>query len=259
MSGYYKKKAFNVFDPKSTAPYKLSRSKIDLFMECPQCFYLDRRLGVGRPPGFPFNLNSAVDTLLKKEFDLYRKQQAAHPFIEEFDIDAIPFDHPELDIWRENFKGIEYFHEPTNLLITGAVDDLWVNPEDEIIVVDYKSTSKTSEINLDADWQIGYKRQMEVYQWLFRQNGFKVSNVGYFVYCNGDTGLPQFDKKLEFIIKVIPYEGDTSWIDEILPKIKDCLMSNVIPEMAEDCDYCNYRKNAVIAKIKHDKQFKDGK
>ncbi len=63
MSGYYKKKAFNVFDPKSTAPYKLSRSKIDLFMECPQCFYLDRRLGVGRPPGFPFNLNSAVDTL----------------------------------------------------------------------------------------------------------------------------------------------------------------------------------------------------
>ncbi|MFA6252441.1 MAG: PD-(D/E)XK nuclease family protein [Candidatus Paceibacterota bacterium] len=255
MSNYYKKSS-NIFDPNSKMPFKLSRSKIDLFMDCPQCFYLDRRLGVGRPPGFPFNLNSAVDTLLKKEFDLYREKQAAHPFIEEFDIDAIPFDHPKLNIWRENFKGIEHLHEKTNLLITGAVDDLWINPDEELIVVDYKSTSKTSEITLDADWQISYKRQMEVYQWLFRQNGFKVSNTGYFVYCNGDTGLPQFDKKLEFIIKVIPYAGDTSWIDSTLPKIKDCLMSSEIPEMNPDCDYCNYRKNAVIAKIKHEKEAK---
>ncbi len=47
--------------------FKLSRSKIDLFLECPRCFYLGNRLGVSRPPGFPFTLNSAVDALLKKE------------------------------------------------------------------------------------------------------------------------------------------------------------------------------------------------
>ena len=62
----------NIYDPKSDKPFKISRSKIDRFVECPRCFYVDRRLGTDRPPGFPFNINSAVDTLLKKEFDVYR-------------------------------------------------------------------------------------------------------------------------------------------------------------------------------------------
>ncbi len=251
MSQYYRKST-NIFDPQTNKSFKLSRSKIDLFMECPQCFYLDRRLGVGRPPGFPFTLNSAVDTLLKKEFDLHRKEKTPHPLIKEFGVDAIPYQDERMDTWRNTFKGIEYLHEPTNLLITGAIDDVWTNPERELIIVDYKATSKESEVNLDAEWQRGYKRQMEIYQWLFKQNDFKVSPVGYFVYCNGDTGKPYFDKKLEFNIKIIPYKGDTSWIEKTLFDIKECLLGNKIPEMNPDCDYCNYRKNAVMAKIKHE-------
>lgn len=253
MSQYYKKSS-NIFDPKSANPFKLSRSKIDLFMECPQCFYLDRRLGVGRPPGFPFTLNSAVDSLLKKEFDLHRKEKTPHPFIEEFGIDAIPYQHKDIDTWRNNFKGIEYLDKENNLLITGAIDDIWVNPKGEVMIVDYKATSKTSEVNLDADWQRGYKRQMEIYQWLFKKNGFDVSKTGYFVYCNGDTGKPFFDKKLEFDIKVIPYAGDDSWIENSLKDIKKCLMSDEIPEMNPECDYCNYRKNARDAKGKHERK-----
>jgi len=253
MSNYYKK-SNNIFNPKSKDPFKLSRSKIDLFVDCPQCFYLDRRLGISRPPSFPFSLNSAVDALLKKEFDLYRKQKAPHPLIEEFGIDAIPYEHKDIDIWRDNFIGMQYLHEPTNLLVTGAIDDIWVNSSGEVIIVDYKATSKTSEVNLDAEWQDGYKRQMEIYQWLFIKNGFDVSKTGYFVYCNGDTGKPEFDKKLEFNIKVIPYTGDTSWIENKLIEIKDCLMSDKIPEPNPNCDYCNYRKNAVMAKVKHEKK-----
>lgn len=253
MSEYYRK-SNNIFDPKSDKSFRLSRSKIDLFMECPQCFYLDRRLSVGRPPGFPFTLNSAVDALLKKEFDLYRKKKAPHPLMEEFGVDAVPFEHADLDTWRNTLKGISYLHEPTNLLITGAIDDIWINPAGEVIIVDYKATSKTSEVNLDAEWQRGYKRQMEIYQWLFKKNGFNVSPTGYFVYCNGNTGKPYFDKKLEFDIKVIPYTGDDSWIEGALEEIKECLMSDKIPEMSQECDYCNYRKNAVMAKMKHEKK-----
>jgi len=61
--------ARKLFDPDSDKPFALSRSKVELFQDCPRCFYLDRRLGIARPPGFPFNLNSAVDALLKTEFD----------------------------------------------------------------------------------------------------------------------------------------------------------------------------------------------
>jgi len=243
MSNYYNpQRQKNVFDPKSTEPFKLSRSKIDLFLNCPRCFYLDRRLGIGQPPGFPFNLNTAVDTLLKKEFDFHRAKNQAHPLMANYHLDLVPFAHKELNNWRTNFHGVQYLHRQTNFLVFGAVDDIWCDTKNNLYVVDYKSTSKDSEVNIDADWQIGYKRQMEVYQWLLRQNGFSVSDTGYFVYCNGQTDREAFDAKLEFDIKIIPYQGRADWIDETLIKAKECLLRNQIPDYGDNCDYCAYVK-----------------
>ena len=232
-----------MFVPGSEQMFKLSRSKIDLFLNCPRCFYLDRRLGVGRPPGFPFTLNSAVDALLKKEFDIHRAQKTAHPLMKSYGVDAVPFVHENMDKWRENFVGVQYLHEPTNFLVFGAVDDLWQLPSKELVVVDYKATSKNEKIEkLDKGWQIGYKRQMEVYQWLLRKNNHKVSDTGYFVYCNGITDKKAFDGKLEFDITLIPYEGDDKWIEETLIKTRERLEQDKIPNANWNCDYCAYRK-----------------
>lgn len=222
--------------------WKLSRSKIDLFIQCQLCFYLDNKLGVSRPKGFPFNLNSAVDHLLKKEFDIHRAGKTAHPLMKKYGVEAVPFSHKDIDKWRENFVGIQFKDEKTGMLITGAVDDVWVNPKGELIVVDYKSTSKDSEINLDAEWQDGYKRQMEVYQWLLRMNGFKVSDTGYFVYANGQKDRKAFDGKLEFDVTLIPYKGNADWIEKTIAEIKKCLVSEKFPKSSLGCDYCNYRR-----------------
>jgi CRISPR/Cas system-associated exonuclease Cas4 (RecB family) len=241
VSQYYiAKKTKGIFDPRSKEAFKLSRSKIDLFIECPRCFYLDRRLGVGRPPGFPFNLNSAVDFLLKKEFDVHRKGKTPHPLMKAYGLKAVPFQHKDIDTWRENFVGVQCLHKPTNFLVTGAVDDIWINDDGELHIVDYKATAKDSEVNLDAEWQDGYKRQMEVYQWLLRQKGFKVSDTGFFVYANGQRDRKAFDGKLEFDVKIIPYKGNDSWIEKTLEKIKDCLSDDRIPASSKTCDYCSY-------------------
>lgn len=244
MTQYYKpNRTFGLYNPSDPKPFRISRSKIDLFIKCPRCFYLDRVLGIGQPPGFPFSLNSAVDKLLKKEFDIHRSKHTAHPLMEAYGLDAIPFEHEKMDEWRDSLKrGITYLHQATNLLITGGVDDVWVNPQGELIIVDYKSTSKDSEVNLDAEWQDGYKRQMEVYQWLFRKNGFKVSSTGYFVYCNGKTDGEAFDAKLEFDIKLIPYVGNTDWIEQTIVDMHNCLNGNEIPKSNPDCDFCQYVK-----------------
>jgi len=242
MSKYYKpRRTRNLYEPGVTKPFRLSRSKIDLYLNCYRCFYLDRRLGIGRPPGFPFNLNSAVDALLKKEFDVHRANGTNHPLQKAYGIDAIPYQHEKMDDWRDSLrKGSEYHHQETNLMITGGVDDVWVKPNGELIIVDYKATSKDAEVSLDADWQIGYKRQMEIYQWLFRKNGFNVSNTGYFVYCNGKTDSPAFDAKLEFDITLLPYEGDDNWVEQTIKDAYNCLNGDSIPEVGEDCDYCAY-------------------
>ncbi|MFH1413056.1 MAG: PD-(D/E)XK nuclease family protein [bacterium] len=246
MSQYYNpKRTRNLFDPNSKEPFKLSRTKIELFLDCPRCFYVDRRLGVGRPPGFPFNLNSAVDTLLKKEFDVHRAKGTEHPLMKAYGVKAVPFQHESINTWRENFVGIQYLHKPTNLIIFGAVDDIWFDDKAELVVVDYKATSKNEKITaLDQEWQDGYKRQMEIYQWLLRHNDFPVSNIGYFVYCNGITDKQAFDAKLEFDITLIPHKGDDSWVEQTINNAHKCLISDTIPQASADCDYCSYR-NAV--------------
>jgi len=224
--------------------WRLSRSKISLFLECARCFYIDNKLGTKRPPGFPFNLNSAVDALLKKEFDMHRAEGTAHPLMEEYGLDVVPFKDDRMDAWRDALKrGVEYMHVETGLPISGAVDDIWVRPNGELVVVDYKATSKDGKITeLDQDWHIGYKRQLEVYQWLLRRNDLPVSNTAYWVYANADKDKKAFDGQLEFEITLVPYEGDDSWVDGTLRDIKVCLDSGDLPEPATDCDYCRYRE-----------------
>ncbi|PIP73859.1 MAG: hypothetical protein COW88_00635 [Candidatus Lloydbacteria bacterium CG22_combo_CG10-13_8_21_14_all_47_15] len=238
------KRARNLYIPGGKTPFKISRTKIELFLNCNKCFYLDRRFGVSRPSFPAFTLNSAVDALLKKEFDIHRVKKEAHPLMTEYGIDAVPFQHEKMDEWRENFKGVQYLHEPTNFLVFGAVDDIWVTPEGELMVVDYKATSKDEKPNLDGFWQQAYKRQMEVYQWLLRKNGFRVSNTGYFVYVNGRRDNEAFDGKLEFDVDVIPYTGDDSWIETALAGAKKTLENDIVPEPADECEYCEYRKAA---------------
>lgn len=237
LRGTYKPKTF---DPTSSVPFRLSRSKIDLFIRCPRCFYLDRRLGIQQPSGPPFTLNSAVDKLLKKEFDIHRAKGQSHPLMKTYGIDAIPFAHEELNTWRDNFKGIRFYHQPTNFIITGAIDDIWINPKGEVMIVDYKSTSKSGEITLDDEWKDTYKRQAEVYQWLFRKNSFRVSKLAYFVYCNGDTDKSAFDGKLEFSVKILPYAGDDSWVEGTIGDARRCLVMDKIPARDKSCEFCNY-------------------
>lgn len=245
MSEYYRpKRSRNLYDPSLKDPFKLSRSKIDLFLECPRCFYLDRRLGVLRPPGFPFSLNSAVDHLLKKEFDAKRAEGKPHPLMERFAVNAVPFAHESMERWRDVFNGVRHHHEPTNFLVYGAIDDVWESPDGALHIVDYKATSKDGEVTLDAAWQDGYKRQVEVYQWLFRKNGFTVSPVAYFVYANGKRDRRAFDGVLEFDISIIPYSGSDAWVEKGLREAHALLVDERIPPKSGACDYCSYREAA---------------
>jgi CRISPR/Cas system-associated exonuclease Cas4 (RecB family) len=138
------------------ASFKVSRSKIELFMQCPRCFWLDTTLKITRPSSPPFNINKAIDELFKKEFDVYRKKGEPHPIMIEGKVDAVPFLHKDLNTWRANFTGVSTLHELTNLHVFGAVDDVWVNKDKELIVVDYKATAKATEVGIESAWQISY-------------------------------------------------------------------------------------------------------
>lgn len=242
FSGYRGQRSRNLYDPLSTKLFKISRSKLELFLKCARCFYIDRRLGVGHPPGYPFSLNVAVDALLKKEFDRYRDEQRPHPLCIENGLDVIPFKHDDIERWRDSLHaGVQYVIPNINIMLHGGLDDVWIdNKTNELIVVDYKATSKKEEVSLDAPWQIGYKRQAEIYQWLLRKNGFEVSDTAYFVYCNGKADKEAFNKQLFFDISLLPYKGDDSWVETAIIEAYECLKSDQIPSVIDSCDYCIY-------------------
>ena len=229
-----------LYIPGQKEVFALSRSKIDLFIQCPRCFYLDRVHGISRPQFPAFLLNSAVDELFKKEFDIHRAAGRAHPIMEQYKIDAIPFRHDDLEGWRHNFTGVRTVHGPTNFELFGAVDDIWINAQGELYVVDYKSTSKDEAITLDDKWKEGYKRQLEIYQWLLRQKGFKVSEKGFFVFANARKDRKAFDGKLEFDVTLLEYNGSTEWIEDAILRKNRVLDSENVPASNPDCENCDY-------------------
>jgi CRISPR/Cas system-associated exonuclease Cas4 (RecB family) len=246
MANYWRERS-QPYKPGQTTAFKVSRSKIELFMQCRRCFWLDVRLKIKRPSSPPFNINKAIDELYKKEFDAHRTAGTPHPIMTDNQIKAVPYQHANLDQWRHNFTGITTVHQPTNLHIFGAVDDIWVNDANQLIVVDYKATSKNQEVSIDSDWQISYKRQLEIYQWLLRQNGFDVSDTGYFVYTNARQDLDGFGDRLEFRTKLIPYTGKADWIEPTLLEMKACMESNEMPPVGQaamggECEFCAYAR-----------------
>jgi len=235
-----------IYQKNSDTPFKISRSKIDMFLDCPRCFYLEARHGLKRPSTPPFTLNVAVDTLLKQEFDAHRAKGRKHPLQKKYKIDCLPVAHQNLNQWRHNFTGVQYLHPQTNFLVFGAIDDLWQDSKGKFVVVDYKATAKKEIVTelKEGGWHDHYRKQMEVYQWLLRHNGLKVSDTGYFVYCTGRPDKRAFDAKLEFAVVVFPYKGKDEWVEDSLLKIKKTLNSDKIPKSGLECEYCEYRERA---------------
>lgn len=248
-----------LYNKKATAPFRVSRSKIELFTQCQRCFWLEAIKGIKRPSSPPFNINKAIDELFKKEFDSYRNKKEQHPLMKQFGVDAIPFAHKELDTWRHNFTGVQYLHEPTNLLIFGAVDDIWINPAGELMVVDYKATAKDQPVKAlreEGSWHDMYRHQMEVYQWLLKKNGFTVSDTGYFVYATGSWSADKFDNNLAFETHVFPHTGNNEWVDNVINDMKACLESDEMPPvgvaaMGGVCEHCEYAKARTKLTLEH--------
>lgn len=246
-----------LYKPGHPAPYELSRSRIENFIQCPACFYLKQVRGVPFPSIPGFNINEATDILLKRDFDQYRGQSETHPFLREKGLEhLVPYYHENFELWTQSLHfgadgRMNTVHQPTNPKIGGGLDDVWLNTETgQLHIVDYKSTSQKSpgkEISLDDPWKASYKRQMDLYVWVMRQKGFDVSSTGYFLYCDGDRFsdydfLGKSGAVMKFKMSLIPYETSTEWVEPTLESIDKCLNSDLCPDHNSDCEFGTFIK-----------------
>ena len=112
-----------VYNPENPEPYELSRSQIEAYIKSTACFWM-RRVKNIKFPGMPgFLLNTATDTLLKKDFDKYRMKQVPHPVMEQNGLGhLVPYSHENFELWTKSLQlGLRNVHEPTNMIIGGGL------------------------------------------------------------------------------------------------------------------------------------------
>ena len=227
-------------------PFRLSRSKFSDYLTCKRCFYLEQVKGLKNLDTLPFTLNNTVDALCKKEFDYHRNNQTPHPIMVKNNINAVPYQHEDIEKWQDALsRGIDYVHPELNLKLAGGIDDVWLNKDtNKLIMADYKAQSKTVEKKIDGYledvYHEGYKLQLDFYRYLFEKNGFEVQKTAYFVVYNATLERNSFDNKLDFTSDLVAYETDTSHIEEKIIEMKKLMDGGQIPDLTPHCQNCNY-------------------
>jgi len=218
---------------------QLSPNSLNLYLECPHCFWLDKNNGIKRPPPYPYALNSAVDTLLKEEFDAYRSKKIVHPLLRENNIKARLFLNQKLlNQWRNNFAGIRYFDPDLKATLFGAVDDVLEFEDKKIAPLDYKSTG-SSAANIYDRFQL----QLDTYTFLMEKNGFQTPRKGYLAFYIVDKSKGFIDR-LPFRKEIMEITTNPSDIYEIFKEAVMCLRNSSPPKHSRDCQFSKWLNGA---------------
>ena len=218
---------------------QLSPNSLNLFLECPHCFWLDKNLGIKRPPPYPYALNSAVDGLLKEEFDTYRAKNLPHPLLTENNIKAHLFPNQKLlNQWRNNFAGIRYFDEALQATLFGAVDDVLELDDKKIAPLDYKSTGSKAANVYDR-----FQLQLDTYTFLMEKNGYQTPRKGYLAFYIVDKSRGFIDR-LPFRKEMVEIETNPSDIYEIFKDAVAVLRASTPPAHSQDCAFSKWLNGA---------------
>jgi hypothetical protein len=119
---------------------KISRATLQLYLECPRCFWLAKKFKIKRPKPYPYTLNSLIDILLKSEFDEARNKKEPHDIFKQHRVEAIPFpDYSKIKEWRNN--GIAYYFPELNAKLYGKIDEVVMFLIDQTLSpIDFKAT-----------------------------------------------------------------------------------------------------------------------
>lgn len=221
-------------------PIQLSPNSLNLYFECPLCFWLEKRIGIKRPQPYPYALNTAVDLLLKEEFDKYRKKKELHPLLVAYNIPAKLFPNQKLlNEWRNNRKGIRYYDASLDATLFGAVDDILEFSDGRLAPMDYKSTGSKVPNVYDR-----FQLQMDVYTFLLEKNGYKTIRKGCLAFYVVDKENGFLDR-LPFKKEIIMIDTDPTYIPEVFGEAVALLRKSAPPSHSLDCQYGKWLKKVL--------------
>mgnify|MGYP000954077296 CR=1 FL=1 len=219
--------------PMKTKTISLSPSALNLFKDCPRCFWLEKVKGIKRPRGIFPSLPGGMDRVIKTYFDTYRVKKTLPPELHTSDFEDVFLyeNHAQLERWRSWRTGLQY--QENGSILSGALDDLLVK-KGEYIPFDYKTKgSPTSE----EDAIKYYQTQLDCYALMLEANGLKTIGYGFLLYYSpktvGEKGNVQFE------IQPIRIETDIDRAKQIFRQAVS-ILSEAAPKAAPACEYCTW-------------------
>lgn len=235
--------------------YHISWSDINLFLDCPRCFYNKKKLNIKRPGMDPnsFRLSNAVDNLRKEECDFCFDFETPLKIMEKNEINVVPYERKYVLQWRRSYYdggGIGFKNMDNNLHLLGSIDDVFINEIGELIIVDFKSTSsKSGECVKKSKWNDRYTFQISFYSWILKNNGYKMHNVGYIIHSDAyrkSFDFYPFNNRMYFKTSLVETEIDYKLVKKTLDNVRNCLDLDEPPFSSRYCCYCSYFKKISV-------------
>lgn len=219
---------------RSQKPLRLSpTSGLNLFRDCPRCFWLAYCANTPRPRGIFPSLPGGMDLVIKDYFDQYRGSlppellgQVRGSLLDDLNL---------MNAWRNWRTGLQYVDREREAVLFGALDDCLVE-NGKYIPLDYKT--KGSAPN-EGDGERYYQTQLDSYALMLEANGFPVSDCAYLVYYYpeqvGKSGAVQF-KVHPVELTVDARRAQKTFEDAV------ALLAGPCPEQSPNCEYCGWNQ-----------------
>lgn len=217
---------------------RLSPSALNLFLECPKCFWLEYAKSIHRPRGIFPSLPGGMDLLIKVYFDKYRALGKLPPELKgKVDVQLFP-DAELLNRWRNWRTGLVYEDPEIGAMLSGALDDLGVK-NSLYVPLDYK----TRGFDVKEGGEDFYKNQLNCYTLLLKENNLKPAGHAYLIYYIPkdlkENGMVRFD--------IVPKRVDTD-PQEALKVFRDAvtILKGPMPESHSVCEYCSWGNDFLV-------------
>jgi len=215
---------------------RLSPSALNLFLDCPRCFWFEKVKGIKRPRGIFPSLPGGMDSVIKAYFDRYRIKGELPPEIEgKVEGKLIP-EEETLKKWRSwRSTDLCFEDKAINASLSGALDDCLIEGG-FYIPLDYK----TRGYELKEGSENYYQAQLDCYCLMLESKGYRTKGLAYLAYWwpleVRENGM------VKFHVEPLKIKTDINSAKKIFKEAVN-IFSLEIPQPSPECEYCNLVSN----------------
>ncbi len=207
----------------------LSNSTLSIYRECRRCFWLHMNQNVKRPRGIFPSLPSGMDLILKDYFNKYRVKGEIPPLIS----GRVKGRLADISL------NLNFLDRDNDLKITGRLDDCLVMDSNIYIPLDHKTRGRLpGDPNYSYKY---YKRQMDTYALLLKNNGYKTAGFAYIVYYSPAQG--ELHNGFPFKTEVHELKTEPGSVHGLYVEARQSLLKP-IPASGSGCEYCQWLDQA---------------